>query len=42
MKKKLLSMISVLATLVATFVATSACLWWVYQPVEPKSLQEKC
>ena len=40
MRKKLLSMISVIATLVATFVATSACFWWVYQPEEPKSLQE--
>ncbi|QSX07061.1 cyclic lactone autoinducer peptide [Sedimentibacter sp. zth1] len=41
MKKKLLSIISILATLVATLVATSACFWWAYQPVEPKSLQDK-
>lgn len=39
MKKNLLTAVSALATLVAAFVASSACIWWVYQPEEPKSLQ---
>lgn len=40
MKKKILSLVSVLATVVATMVASSACMWYVYQPEEPKSLQK--
>ncbi len=38
MKKKVLTAMSVVATLVATLVATSACIWWMYQPEEPESL----
>lgn len=40
MKRKLLGVLSVVATLTATLVATSACWWWSYQPEEPKSLQK--
>lgn len=40
MKKRVLSLVSVLATVVATMVASSACMWYVYQPEEPKSLQK--
>lgn len=40
MKRKLLAMVSVVATLAATLVATSACWWWTYQPEEPESLQK--
>ena len=39
MNKKVLAAMSVVATLVATLVATSACIWWVYQPEEPESLK---
>ncbi len=41
MKLKLLAAVSVLATLFATLVATSACSWWAYQPEEPQSLQDR-
>lgn len=40
MKAKLFGVVSVLATLAATVVATSACVWWVYQPEEPQSLRD--
>ena len=40
MKLKLYAVISVLATLAATLVATSACMWWMYQPEEPRSLRD--
>ncbi|HBR31976.1 MAG TPA: cyclic lactone autoinducer peptide [Clostridiales bacterium] len=41
MKMKLMAAISVIATLFATLVASSACLWWCYQPKEPQSLQDR-
>ncbi|MFZ7122064.1 MAG: cyclic lactone autoinducer peptide [Eubacteriaceae bacterium] len=41
MKKKIFSMAAVLFTLVATLVASSACLWGFYQPEEPKILANK-
>lgn len=41
MRAKILAAVSVIATLFATFVASSACSWWVYQPEEPVSLQDK-
>ncbi|HAN20934.1 MAG: cyclic lactone autoinducer peptide [Clostridiales bacterium GWF2_36_10] len=41
MKLKLMAAVSVLATLFATLVATSACFWWSYQPEEPKSLSDR-
>lgn len=37
---KLFGAISVVATFVATSVATSACLWYLYQPEEPECLKE--
>ncbi|MBU3112996.1 cyclic lactone autoinducer peptide [Clostridium lacusfryxellense] len=40
-KKHLFSLIAVVATLVATSVASSACWWFVYQPEEPKCLRDK-
>ncbi len=39
MKTRILGIVSVLATLAATLVATSACFWWMYQPEEPTSLR---
>ena len=41
MKTRVLGLVSALATLVAALVATYACWWWVYQPEEPSSLQDK-
>jgi cyclic lactone autoinducer peptide len=41
MKTKIMMAVSALATLVAAFAASSACLWWIYQPEEPASLQDK-
>lgn len=38
--KSLYASIAVAATLIAAAVATSACMWFIYQPEEPKSLQE--
>ncbi|MBW9151523.1 cyclic lactone autoinducer peptide [Clostridium estertheticum] len=40
-KKHLFTLIAVVTTLMATSVATSACLWSSYQPEEPKCLREK-
>ncbi|HZK38326.1 MAG TPA: cyclic lactone autoinducer peptide [Clostridia bacterium] len=41
MKLRLLTVVSVVATLFATLVASSACFWWVYQPEEPQLLQDR-
>lgn len=41
MKKKLYTLIAAFTTLVAAAVASSACLWIIYQPEEPKCLREK-
>lgn len=41
MKAKILMSISVIATMFAAFAASSACFWWIYQPEEPASLQDK-
>jgi AgrD protein len=41
MKKKLFALIASLTTVVAATVASSACYWWAYQPVEPKCLREE-
>ncbi|MDD2393907.1 MAG: cyclic lactone autoinducer peptide [Eubacteriales bacterium] len=38
--KSLYASIAVAATLIAATVATSACMWFIYQPEEPKSLQD--
>lgn len=39
MKKKLLTVIAALATVIAASVATSACFWYFYQPEEPETLK---
>jgi cyclic lactone autoinducer peptide len=39
-KNVLLTVVSVIATFFATVVATSACWWVIYQPEEPKCLQD--
>ena len=41
MKKKLFSLVAVLATCVATAVASSACYFSFYQPEEPKCLRDE-
>ena len=41
MKTKLLATVAAVATIVATMVASSACLFFVYQPEEPKCLREE-
>jgi AgrD protein len=41
MKKKLLTIIAALATMVAATVASSACFYILYQPEEPKCLREE-
>ncbi|MBQ9778532.1 MAG: cyclic lactone autoinducer peptide [Clostridia bacterium] len=41
MKTKLLLAVSAIATAFAAFAASSACLWWIYQPEEPTTLQDK-
>lgn len=38
---KLLMSLAAVATLFASFVASSACVWVLYQPEEPKSLREE-
>lgn len=40
MKAKVLMALSALATVFAALAASSACIWWIYQPEEPKSLQK--
>jgi len=39
--KKLTSLFAVVLTVIAATVASSACLWFFYQPEEPKCLREK-
>lgn len=41
MKKKVLGLVATVATLVATMVASSACIFFSYQPEEPKCLREE-
>ncbi len=41
MKKKLLTLIATLATMIAAAVASSACFYFTYQPEEPKCLREE-
>jgi cyclic lactone autoinducer peptide len=40
-KKNLLTLVAALATAFASTIATSACLFYFYQPEEPKSLSDK-
>jgi len=39
--KKIFALTAVLTTLVAATVASSACLWFSFQPEEPKCLREE-
>jgi cyclic lactone autoinducer peptide len=41
MKKRMLLLVACIATLVAATVASSACLFFCYQPEEPKCLREE-
>ncbi|MBB6622295.1 cyclic lactone autoinducer peptide [Clostridium gasigenes] len=41
MNNKILMAVAAVATIVASTVATSACLWAYYQPEEPKCLREE-
>ena len=38
---KVYAAIAAVATIIAATVATSACLFWVYQPEEPISLRDE-
>lgn len=40
LKTKVLGVVAVLATFLASIAATSACIWFIYQPEEPKSLSK--
>lgn len=33
--------VATVATVVASLVATSACIFWIYQPEEPDSLKDE-
>ena len=39
LNKNLLTLFAALTTVIATTVATSACIWFTHQPEEPKSLR---
>ncbi|MDO5520456.1 MAG: cyclic lactone autoinducer peptide [bacterium] len=39
-KSSILAVLSLVATFFATTAATSACLWYIYQPEEPECLKE--
>ncbi len=39
--KKLLTVITAIATIFATTIASSACLWYFYQPEEPACLKDE-
>jgi cyclic lactone autoinducer peptide len=41
MKKKILMSIATMATVFASIIATSACVWSTYQPEEPKCLRDE-
>lgn len=41
MKKRILTLVATVATVVAAMVASSACLYFIYQPIEPKCLREE-
>lgn len=41
MKKRMLMLVASVATLVASLVASSACVFFTYQPEEPKCLREE-
>lgn len=39
--KKLLMLVATVTTIIASTVASSACVWMFYQPEEPKALREE-
>ena len=41
MKKKLFGALAAVCALAATLVASSACIWYLYQPEEPEALSDK-
>ncbi|NLK38722.1 MAG: cyclic lactone autoinducer peptide [Clostridiales bacterium] len=41
MKIKLMGLVSVLATLAAVVLSSSACWFYMYQPEEPASLRDR-
>ena len=41
MKRKVLMAIATITTIFASLVATSACLFCIYQPEEPECLREE-
>lgn len=41
MNQKVLMVVATVATVFASMVASSACLWCMYQPEEPKALREE-
>lgn len=41
MKKRILALVATVATVVASMVASSACLYFIYQPEEPKCLRDE-
>ncbi len=41
MKKAIFAVISIIAVFFATVVASSACIFYIYQPKEPGSLSDK-
>ena len=40
-KKNIWTLLAAFATLIATTMATSACIFYFYQPEEPESLKRK-
>ena len=41
LNNKVLMAVAAFATVIASAVSTSACLWYMYQPEEPKALREE-
>lgn len=39
-KRNLLGLVATITTMVAAVVASSACMWFSYQPEEPECLSE--
>lgn len=39
--KSVLAVTAMVCSIVATTVASSACVWFYYQPEEPQSLQDR-
>lgn len=40
LKNKILGVVAVAATFLASIAATSACIWFIYQPEEPECLSK--